>query len=86
MHALPNVLTPNVAIRQCMPDFVHHFPSSIIDPMECLNHYKELHLDSPPLYEGDLEAYYTEFLARVLKAAKVNPVDIEVDFPLSFSN
>jgi len=81
LHALTNVLTPNAALRQCMADFVHHFPSSIIDPMECLNRYKEMHLDKPIAYEGDLGADYIEFLARVLKAAKVHPVDIEFDFP-----
>jgi hypothetical protein len=81
LHALTNVLTPNAALRQCMADFIHHFPSSIIDPMECLNHYKDMHRDKPIAYEGDLEADYTEFLAKVLKAAKVNPVDIEFDFP-----
>ena len=81
LNALPNVLTPNAALRQCMADFVHHFPSSIINPMECLNHNKEMHLYKPIAYEGDLEADYTEFLAKVLKAAKVDPVDIEFDFP-----
>jgi len=49
--------------------------------MECLNRYKEMHLDKPIAYEGDLGADYIEFLARVLKAAKVHPVDIEFDFP-----
>jgi len=32
-------------------------------------------------YEGDLEADYLRFLARVQKAAKENPVNVEFDFP-----
>ena len=32
-------------------------------------------------YEGDLEADYIGFLAKVQKAAKENPVDVEFDFP-----
>jgi len=31
-------------------------------------------------YEGDLEVDYLRFLARVQKAAKENPVDVEFDF------
>jgi hypothetical protein len=32
-------------------------------------------------YEGDLETDYLMFLAKVQKAAKESPVDIEFDFP-----
>jgi hypothetical protein len=31
--------------------------------------------------EGDLEADYIGFLAKVQKATKENPVDVEFDFP-----
>jgi hypothetical protein len=32
-------------------------------------------------YEGYLEADYIQYLAKVQKAAKENPVDVEFDFP-----
>ena len=80
-YALPNALTPNVALRQCMADLLHYYPLSMIDPMKCLYDYREMHLDEPFTYEGDLEGDYIRFLAKVQKAAKENPVDIEFDFP-----
>ena len=51
------------------------------DPIIRLRDYKKTHPDKPIRYEGDLEADYIEFLAKVQKAAKENPVDVEIDFP-----
>jgi hypothetical protein len=81
LYVLPNDSSPNAALRQCMADLLHYYPLSMIDPMKCLHDYREMHLDGPFTYEGDLEADYIGFLAKVQKAAKENPMDIEFDFP-----
>jgi len=81
LFALPNAFTPNVALRQWLVDFIHHYPLSMVDPMKCLHDYREMHLNKPLTYEGDLEADYIGFLAKVQKAAKENPLDVEFDFP-----
>ena len=49
--------------------------------MKCINEFREQNKDKPQTYEGDLEADYLRFLAKVQKAAKENPVDVEFDFP-----
>jgi hypothetical protein len=45
-----------------------------------LRDYRKRNLDKPIRYEGDLEADYIGFLAKVQQAAKENPVDVEFDF------
>ena len=79
LFALPNAFSPNVALRLWLVDFIHHYPMS--DPMIRLRNYRKMNPDKPIRYEGDLEADYIEFLAKVQKAAKENPVDVEFDFP-----
>ena len=78
LFALPNALTPNVALRLWLVDFIHHYPMH--DPMVRLLDYKKMHPDKPFNYEGDLEADYIGFLAKAQKAAKENPMDIAFDF------
>jgi hypothetical protein len=51
------------------------------NPMECVNEFREENKDKPQTYEGDLEADYLRLLANVQKAAKDNPMDVELDFP-----
>ena len=78
LYALPNAFKPNVALRLWLVDFIHHYPMS--DPMLRLRDYKKMNPNKPMNYEGDLEADYIRFMAKVEKAAKENPVDIEFDF------
>ena len=78
LFALPDAFKPNVALRLWLVDFIHHYPMS--DPMIRLRDYKKMHPDKPIRYEGDLEADYIEFLAKVQKAAKENLVNVEFDF------
>ena len=42
--------------------------------------FRDLNKDNPNTYEGDLEADYLRFLAKVQKAAKENPMDVKFDF------
>ena len=79
LFALPNAFTPTVALRLWLVDFIHHYPMS--DPMIRLRDYIRMNPDKLIRYEGDLEADYIGFLAKVQKIAKENPVDVEVDFP-----
>jgi hypothetical protein len=48
--------------------------------MKCVHDFLEQNQDEPLTYEGDLEADYLGFLAKVQKAAKENPVDVGFDF------
>ena len=52
----------------------------LTNPMKCVRDFQEQNQDEPRKYEGDLEADYLNFLAKVQKAAKENPVDVEFDF------
>ena len=79
LFALPNAFTPNVALRKWLVDFIHHYPMK--DPMMSLRNHIRINFNKPIRYEGDLEVDYIGFLARVQKAAKENPVDVEFDFP-----
>jgi len=78
LFALPNAFSPNVALRQWLVDFIHYYPMD--DPMIRLRDYRKRNPDKLIRYEGDLEADYIGFLAKVQKAAKENPVDVEFDF------
>jgi hypothetical protein len=49
--------------------------------MKCINEFREQNKDEPQPYEGDLEADYLRFRAKVQKAAKEHPLDVEFDFP-----
>jgi hypothetical protein len=48
--------------------------------LKCVHDFQEQNQDEPRKYEGDLEADNLIFLAKVQKAAKENPVDVEFDF------
>ena len=79
LFALPNAFRPNVALRLWLVDFIHHYPMT--DPMIRLRDYMRMNPDKPIRYDGDLEADYIGFLAKVQKAAKENPWNVEFDFP-----
>ena len=79
LFALPNAFAPNVALRLWLVDFIHHYPMS--DPMIRLRDYVRMNPDKLMKYEGNLEADYIGFLAKVQRLAKENPVDVEFDFP-----
>ena len=79
LFGLPNGLTPNVALRKWLVDFIHHYPMT--DPMMRLRNHIRMNFNKPIRYEGDLEADYIGFLAKVQQAAKENQIDVEFDFP-----
>lgn len=80
LYSLPGVFNPNAALRECIAGLLHDYPMSMINPMKCLYDFKQQEKDKLQTYEGDLEADYLRFLAKVQKAAKENTVDVEFDF------
>jgi hypothetical protein len=81
VFSLPGGLEPNADLRQCVADFHWNYPAIETNPMKWINEFREQNKDEPQTYEGDLEADYLRFLAKVQKAAKENPIDVEFDFP-----
>ena len=74
------VLVDDADPLQCVADSLWDYPLSLANPMKCLIELKEQNKGKPQTYEGDLEADYLRFLAKVQKAAKESPVDVEFDF------
>lgn len=81
LYNLPGGFEPNADLRKCVADFHWSYPAIVVNPMKCVNEFREENKDKPYTYEGDLEADYLRFLAKVQKAAKENPVDVEFHFP-----
>ena len=81
MRKLPGGFEPNADLRLCLVDFLWYYPIVLANPMKCLLQFREQNQDNLQTYKGDLEADYLRFLAKVLKAAKQNPMDVEFDFP-----
>ena len=81
LYRLPSGFEPNSDLRRCVADFHWNFPAVLANPMKCVHDFLEQKQNKPLTYEGDLEADYLRFLAKVQKAAKENPVDVEFDFP-----
>jgi len=65
MYSLPGGLEPNAALRFCVSDFHWNYPVILVNPMKCVHDFQKLHKDKAQTYEGDLEADYLMFLARV---------------------
>ena len=81
LFSLPGGVEPNADLRRCVADFHWNYPAIEANPMKCINEFREQNKDKLQTYEGDLEADYLRFLAKVQKAVKENPVDVEFDFP-----
>ena len=81
LYGIPGGFTPTAALRRCLAELLHNYPMSMDDPMKWLHKFRDLNKDNPNTYEGDLDADYIGFLAKVQRLAKENPVDIEFDFP-----
>jgi hypothetical protein len=72
---------PNSDLRRCAADTLWDFPKSLVNPLNTLRKFRKQNAGSLQPYHGDLEADYFLFLAKVQKAAKENPVNVEYDFP-----
>ena len=65
----------------CVADTLWDYPKSLVNPLETLRKFRKQNVGLLQSYEGDLETDYLIFLAKVRKAAKEDPVDVEFDFP-----
>jgi hypothetical protein len=81
LYRLPGGFELNSDLRRCVADFHWNFPAVLTNPMKCVHDFLEQNQNEPRKYEGDLEADYIMFLAKVQQASKENPVDVELDFP-----
>ena len=81
LYSLPGGFNvPNSDLRRCVAYTIWDYPKSLVNPLETLRKFRKQNVDLMQPYEGDLEVDYLRFLARVQKAAKENPVDVEFDF------
>jgi hypothetical protein len=81
LYRLPGGFEPNSDLRRCAANFHWDYPTILTNPMKCVRDFQEQNQNEPRKYEGDLEADYLKFLAKVQRVAKENPVDVEFDFP-----
>jgi len=81
LYRLPSEFESKADLRQCVAAFHWNYLAILANPMKCINEFREQNKDNPQTYEGDLEADYLRFLAKIQKAAKENPVDVEFNFP-----
>ena len=81
LFSLPGGFEPNSDLRRCAANFHWDYPAILANPLKCLHDFLEQNQGEPQTYEGDLEADYLMFLAKVQKAARENPADVEFDFP-----
>ena len=81
LYSLPGGFEPNADLRRCVADVLWDYPAITANPMKCVHEFRVQNKDKARSYEGDLEADYLRFLAKVQKTAKENPVNVEFDFP-----
>ena len=81
LYSLPGEFESNSDLRRCVAKFHWDYPAILANPLKCVHDFQEQNQDEPRKYEGDLEADYLIFLAKVQKTAKENPIDVEFDFP-----
>lgn len=82
LFSLPGGMEPNRELRMCLVDLLRDYPDSMVNPMasfrKFLDDYKRWSHEW--LYEGDLETDFLRTLGQIQKAAKEEPVGIEMDF------
>jgi hypothetical protein len=82
LYSLPGGQESNRELRFCLVHILRSYPESMSDPIASLRDflvdYKRWSRDW--LYTGDLEADLLRLLGEIQKAAKQNPLGIEIDF------
>jgi len=82
LYSLPGGMEPNRELRMYLVDLLRDYPDSMVNPMAFFRKFLDdyMHLSHEWLYEGDLEADSLRILGQIQKAAKEEPVGIEMDF------
>ncbi len=82
-YNLPGGHEQNGELRLCAVDLIRNYPASLEKPLESMKNVKAeqrlWHHELIP-YNGDLESDFLRLLGEVYKAAKDNPVGVEIDF------
>ncbi len=82
LYSLPGGMEPNRELRFCLGEFFRDYPASLGNPVavlrKFLDDYKRWSHDW--MYKGDLETDFLRSLGQIQKAAKKEPVGIEMDF------
>jgi hypothetical protein len=82
LYSLPGGFNvPNSDLRRCVAYTLWDYPKSLVNPSDTLRKFRKQNAGLLQSYHGDLEADYLMFLAKVQKAVKEHPVDVEFDFP-----
>ena len=82
LYSLPGGEKPNHELRRCLGEFLHDYPESTTNPLASLKKFMDTYKQWSHewLYEGDLERDFLHTLGEIQKAAKEDPVGVEVDF------
>ena len=81
LYGLPGGFEPNADLRRCAADLLWDYPAIMANPLKCIQDFRQQKENKSQTYQGDLEADYLRFLAKVQKAAKENPVNVSFNFP-----
>jgi len=79
LYALPGGEEPNSDLRRCVADLLFGYPGSLKKPLKCLENFRRSKQIFLTPYRGDLESDFLRFLGQVQRAAKENPLDVEID-------
>ena len=79
LYALAGWDKPNSDLRRCVASLLHGYPQSLNAPLKCLQEFLGEKRNMLQPYRGDLESDFLSFLGQVQRAAKENPLDVEID-------
>jgi hypothetical protein len=80
LYSLAGAWEPNWELRHCAAELLYSYPETMLNPLVCIQRFREQNKNKPWTYKGDLEADFLKFLGQVQKAAKEKPIEIEADF------
>jgi len=82
LFSLPGGMEPNRELRMYLVDLLRDYPDSMVNPMASFRKFLDTYKrwSHEWLYEGDLETDFLRILGQIQKAAKEEPVGIEMDF------
>lgn len=82
LYSTPGGQKPNRELRLCLAELLWKYPSSVADPLTCLQEFKHEHKPWPDEvpYQGDLETDFLRVLGQIQESAKAMPEGIEPDF------
>ena len=82
LYSLPGGQEPNRELRGCLATLLRNYPASLANPMASLRKFLDeyKHWSHKWLYNGDLETDFLRLLGQIQRAARENPMGVEIDF------